>query len=116
MVRGPQGVSALRTVGGLAGALDDALRLHGGTWIAWAGQHVPDELLPETTGLAYPIRPVRLKEREVSAATAGAPPFSINGSAMDLWRINTVAASSPKRATCAIPCGRLSTHATADSP
>ena len=71
MVRGPQGVSALRTVGGLAGALDDALRLHGGTWIAWVGQHVPDELPPETTGLAYPIRAVRLKEREVSHYYAG---------------------------------------------
>src|SRR5438309_9139670 len=66
MVRGPQGVRALRTVGGLAGALDDALRAHGGTWIAWVGPHAHDELRPETTGLAYPIRAVRLKEREVS--------------------------------------------------
>src|SRR5207237_119622 len=71
MVRGPQGVRALRTVGGLAAALDDALRVHGGTWIAWVGQHAHDELRPETTGLAYPIRAVRLKEREVSHYYAG---------------------------------------------
>src|SRR2546427_6388739 len=71
MVRGPQGVRALRTVGGLAGALDDALRAHGGTWIAWGGPHAHDELRPETTGLAYPIRAVRLKEREGSHYYAG---------------------------------------------
>src|SRR5207237_247602 len=38
---------------------------------AWVGQHAHDELRPETTGLAYPIRAVRLKEREVSHYYAG---------------------------------------------
>src|SRR5438445_1078823 len=71
MVRGPQGVHAQRTVGGLAAALDDALRAHDGTWIAWVGQHASDDLRPETTGLAYPIRAVRLKEREISDYYAG---------------------------------------------
>src|SRR2546428_517310 len=71
MRAGPQGVRPLGTVGGLAAALDDALRAHGGTWIAWVGPHAHDELRPETTGLAYPIRAVRLKEREVSHYYAG---------------------------------------------
>jgi len=29
----PEGSRLVRTVGGLAGALDDALRTHDGTWI-----------------------------------------------------------------------------------
>jgi len=69
--RGPDGVRMVRTVGGLAGALDDALSARGGVWIAWVGQHVDDELPGDATGLAYPIRAVRLKEREVHDYYAG---------------------------------------------
>jgi alpha,alpha-trehalose-phosphate synthase [UDP-forming] len=65
LVRGPDGLRPVRTVGGLASALDDALRARGGVWIAWVGPHAGDELPAATTGLAYPIRAVRLKEREV---------------------------------------------------
>ena len=71
MVRGPDGVRAVRTVGGLAGALDDALRARGGLWIAWIGGPAGDELPAGTAGLPYPIRAVRLKEREVQNYYAG---------------------------------------------
>jgi trehalose 6-phosphate synthase len=71
MVRGPEGLRAVRTVGGLAGALDDALRSHGGLWIAWVGAQPGDELPAGTAGLPYPIRSVRLKEREVNNYYAG---------------------------------------------
>ena len=56
----------VRTIGGLAGALDDALRTRGGVWIAWVGPHAGDELPAGTAGLPYPIRAVRLKERAVN--------------------------------------------------
>ena len=69
--RGPDGMRIVRTVGGLAAALDDALRARSGMWIAWVGQHAGEDLLPEATGLPYPIRPVRLKEREVNDYYAG---------------------------------------------
>src|SRR5215813_3000939 len=68
---GPHGIRLSRTVGGLAGALDDALRARGGTWIAWVGPQSADELSAGETGLAYPIRTVRLKEREVNDYYAG---------------------------------------------
>lgn len=71
VVRSPSGVRVVRTVGGLAGALDDVLRARGGTWIAWVGTHASDELPPGTAGLSYPIRAVKLKEREVSNYYAG---------------------------------------------
>ena len=58
--RAPTGQKIKRTVGGLATALDDALRSQGGTWIAWAGAVTDDRLTPEVTGLSYPIRAVRL--------------------------------------------------------
>jgi trehalose 6-phosphate synthase len=64
--RGPEGVRVTRTVGGLAGALDDALRARGGEWIAWIGPHAPDEVPGRTSGLTYPIRAVHLREREVN--------------------------------------------------
>src|SRR5213594_4390852 len=70
--RGPRGVQLMtRTVGGLAAALDDALSAQGGTWIAWTGAHGAEELSSEETGLAYPIRAVHLKEREVNDYYAG---------------------------------------------
>ena len=53
-----------RTIGGLATALDDALRTHGGVWIAWAGLEAPDLLKPAATGLGYPIRCARLSAEE----------------------------------------------------
>src|SRR2546425_11496860 len=71
MKRSAEGAHFVRTVGGLASALDDALRVRGGVWIAWVGPHVEEELSPDATGLAYPIRPVRLKEREVNEYYAG---------------------------------------------
>jgi alpha,alpha-trehalose-phosphate synthase [UDP-forming] len=71
MVRGPEGVRPVRTVGGLAGALDDALRARGGLWVAWVGPHVGEEVPAGTAGLDYPIRAVRLKEREVNNYYAG---------------------------------------------
>jgi len=70
-VRTPHGVRAMPTVGGLSAALDDALRVHGGEWIAWVGPHVGDEVPPEQTGLPYALRPVRLKEREIHDYYAG---------------------------------------------
>jgi alpha,alpha-trehalose-phosphate synthase [UDP-forming] len=69
--RRPDGLRVTRTVGGLAGSLDDALRAHGGLWIAWVGAHGGDELPPNATGLPYPIRAVRLKERELNDYYAG---------------------------------------------
>jgi trehalose 6-phosphate synthase/phosphatase len=71
VVHQPHGVRVARTIGGLAGALDDALRARGGLWIAWVGPGGGDELAPEVTGLSYPIRAVRLKEREVNNYYAG---------------------------------------------
>src|SRR5262249_43548765 len=65
------GQEIARTVGGLATALDHAMRERGGTWVAWAGPVNDDRLAPEVTGLTYPIRAVRLKEREVSDYYAG---------------------------------------------
>lgn len=52
-----------RTVGGLASALDDAIRRRRGSWIAWTG--VSDVIQPAETGLDYPITSVELTDREV---------------------------------------------------
>ena len=71
VVRSADGVRVVRTVGGLAGALNDVLRQRGGLWIAWVGLHAGEELPPGTAGLSYPIRAVRLKEREVNNYYAG---------------------------------------------
>src|SRR5262245_51115625 len=68
---GPGGPRFVRTVGGLATALDDVLRERQGAWIAWVGSQTDELLPPETTGLSYPIRAVRLKEREVGNYYAG---------------------------------------------
>jgi trehalose 6-phosphate synthase/phosphatase len=54
-----------RTIGGLATALDDALRVHGGVWIAWAGLETPDLLKPAATGLGYSIRCAQLTPDEL---------------------------------------------------
>jgi alpha,alpha-trehalose-phosphate synthase [UDP-forming] len=71
VVRSAEGTRIVRTVGGLAGALDGALRKSGGEWIAWVGPHAGDELPAGATGLGYPIRSVRLKERDVNNYYAG---------------------------------------------
>src|SRR5919198_1061013 len=71
VVHGPEGARIVRTVGGLAGALDDALRARGGEWIAWIGPQAGDGLPAGTSGLPYPIRAVRLKEREINNYYAG---------------------------------------------
>ena len=71
LVRTPDGARASRNVGGLAAALDDVLRARRGTWVAWVGPHAPDELPPDTAGAGYPIRSVRLKERELKDYYAG---------------------------------------------
>jgi alpha,alpha-trehalose-phosphate synthase [UDP-forming] len=60
-----------RTIGGLASALDDALRSHGGVWVAWAGQDVPEMLRPTTTGLGYPIRCAQLTSEELEGFYGG---------------------------------------------
>jgi alpha,alpha-trehalose-phosphate synthase [UDP-forming] len=60
-----------RTVGGLATALTDALRVPGGTWVAWAGEAAPPVLAPEVTGLAFPIRAVPLDKHEIDNYYAG---------------------------------------------
>jgi alpha,alpha-trehalose-phosphate synthase [UDP-forming] len=60
-----------RTIGGLASALDDALRMHGGVWVAWAGANVPDVLRPGTTGLGYPIRCAQLTSEELEGFYGG---------------------------------------------
>jgi trehalose 6-phosphate synthase len=62
---GARGRRLQRTVGGLAGALDDALRDGDGTWIAWIGGSDEAALAPETTGLGYRLRPVALPARDV---------------------------------------------------
>ncbi len=54
-----------RTIGGLASALDDALRARGGVWVAWAGHNVPELLRPGATGLGYPIRCAQLSPDEI---------------------------------------------------
>src|SRR5690349_96674 len=66
LARDADGVRIVRTVGGLAGAVDDALRTLGGMWIAWVGPHAGEELPAGTAGVPYPIRAVRLKDREVN--------------------------------------------------
>jgi trehalose 6-phosphate synthase len=71
VVRASSGTRIERTVGGLACALDDAVAARGGTWIAWVGAYPGDEVPPDASGLAYPIRAVRLKEREVTSYYAG---------------------------------------------
>ncbi len=71
IVRGAQGPRITRTVGGLAAALDDAMRAHAGTWIAWVGPGVTGELPPARTGLDYPIHAVPLTDREVNNYYAG---------------------------------------------
>ncbi|HLK12840.1 MAG TPA: trehalose-6-phosphate synthase [Candidatus Binatia bacterium] len=60
-----------RTVGGLATALTDALRAPGGTWVAWAGEAAPDVLVPDATGLSFPIRAVPLDRHEIDNYYAG---------------------------------------------
>jgi trehalose 6-phosphate synthase len=60
-----------RTVGGLATALDAALRERPGRWIAWAGTAGAQTLTPEETGLAYPILTVELSDLEVEQYYGG---------------------------------------------
>jgi alpha,alpha-trehalose-phosphate synthase [UDP-forming] len=60
-----------RTIGGLASALDDVLRSHGGVWVAWAGAGVPDVLRPGTTGLGYSIRCAQLTNEELEGFYGG---------------------------------------------
>src|SRR5438876_4742128 len=62
----PEGRDVRRTVGGLATALNGAMQERGGVWVAWAGTTTEEVLAPADTGLAYPIRAVRLREREIS--------------------------------------------------
>ena len=59
------GLRARRTIGGLATALDDVLREHNGSWIAWAGLDAPGVLSPAVTGLGYPIRCAGLTAADV---------------------------------------------------
>jgi alpha,alpha-trehalose-phosphate synthase [UDP-forming] len=67
--RGPLGFRAVRTVGGLATALDDVMREHQGVWIAWSGR--PEQIDLPAADLGYGLRHVRLKEREVSQYYVG---------------------------------------------
>jgi alpha,alpha-trehalose-phosphate synthase [UDP-forming] len=69
--RTPEGPRATRTVGGLASALDDALRERHGEWIAWVGAYAGDAIPIGTDGLPYTIRAVKLKDREVNQYYAG---------------------------------------------
>src|SRR2546422_854561 len=71
MTPGADGPRFVRTVGGLASALDNVLRARGGTWIAWVGPHADEVVTPAASGLSYPIRAVRLKEREIHNYYAG---------------------------------------------
>jgi trehalose 6-phosphate synthase/phosphatase len=64
--RTPEGLRATRTVGGLASALNDALRERGGQWIAWVGAYPGEEIPAGTDGLEYSIRAVKLKDRDVN--------------------------------------------------
>jgi alpha,alpha-trehalose-phosphate synthase [UDP-forming] len=66
VTEGPEGRSVRRTVGGLATALNGAMQERGGVWVAWAGTTIDEVLAPADTGLAYPIRAVRLRDREIS--------------------------------------------------
>jgi alpha,alpha-trehalose-phosphate synthase [UDP-forming] len=62
--RSPAGPRAVRTIGGLASALDDVLRQRHGTWIAWSG--AGEQLRVASRELGSGLRGVRLKEREIS--------------------------------------------------
>src|SRR6185295_9725362 len=67
----PPARQATRAVRGFWGALHDTLRTRGGTWVAAVGPHAPDELPPGATGAGYPIRSVRMRERELKDSWAG---------------------------------------------
>jgi alpha,alpha-trehalose-phosphate synthase [UDP-forming] len=67
LVRTPAGTLASRT-GGLADALDDVVRARHGLWIALGAPHAPDEMRSDA---GYPVRGVRLKERELKDYYAG---------------------------------------------
>jgi alpha,alpha-trehalose-phosphate synthase [UDP-forming] len=54
-----------RTIGGLATALNDALRGQGGVWIAWAGHDLPEVLKPGATGLDYALRCAQLAAEDL---------------------------------------------------
>ncbi len=69
--RTADGTPVTRPAGGLATALSEAMREHGGTWVAWAAPFAGEVLAPSATGLTYPIRAVRLKGREASTFYAG---------------------------------------------
>ena len=71
MTTGADGPQFVRTVGGLATALDNVLRERGGTWVAWVGPHAEEVVAPVASGLSYPIHAVRLKEREINNYYAG---------------------------------------------
>ena len=71
LVRQQSGSRLVRTVGGLAGALDDALRASGGTWVAWVGSSAGGELASEQTGLGYPLYAVPLDEHDLRNYYAG---------------------------------------------
>jgi trehalose 6-phosphate synthase/phosphatase len=70
--RGDDGAAQIRrTVGGLATALDEALRERPGRWIAWVGD-VPDaELAPAASGLPYPLHPVSLTQGQLDNYYSG---------------------------------------------
>src|SRR5947199_268396 len=65
------GVRPRRAVGGLPGALNAAMQKHGGMWVAWAARSAEEVLAPADTGLEYPVRSVRLKERDATTFYAG---------------------------------------------
>ena len=71
VTRSAEGTRVHRTVGGLATALNGAMQERGGVWVAWAGTAADEVLEPADTGLGYPIRAVRLREREISNYYAG---------------------------------------------
>jgi len=58
-------VGVKRSPGGLAAAVEPALRRNGGTWVGWPGPLRRGQTLPSPEGETYSIAPVRLTKEEV---------------------------------------------------
>jgi len=64
--RGPKGLEARRSPGGLVSALEPVLKRRGGTWIGWPGTELRQDETLWTADGPYDIRPVRLTEKEIA--------------------------------------------------
>ena len=65
--RGPNGLAAHRSSGGLVSALDPVLSRRGGTWVGWPGIDLNGEEEIPVTEVPYGLTPVPMRTAEARA-------------------------------------------------